>query len=124
MKTMFFILNWFFDDYGFPSVWVWVFLSSSLLIFAANSIYFICNWKGGELPRFIACVAFFLYLLLFGFVSKVNPYKYIPFSGTDIQKSNLKRCTVGKTITLENIEDIMFDCKKHDLKMELKSITK
>lgn len=36
----------------------------------------------------------------------------------------LKRCTVGKTIALEKIEDIMFDCKKHDLEMELKSITK
>lgn len=54
----------------------------------------------------------------------MSPYENIPIYGTDIQKANLKRCTVGKTIALEKIEDIMIDCKKHDLEMELKSIIK
>ena len=123
MNTMFFILNWFFDDYGIPWVWAWVIY----YIFGGITVAFFWFYPSKEeekvLFKFTAYSAIFLYVCLSSLVNSLNPYEYIPFIGTDTQKANLKRCTAGKTINLGKIEDIMFDCKKHDL-MELKSITK
>ena len=62
-----------------------------------------------------------LYLVLFFAIASINQYEHIPISGTDIQKTNLKRCTVGKTITLENIEDIMTECQNRDQELKFRA---
>lgn len=73
------------------------------------------------LPSYLVSgFGFALYLALFFIIATINQYEHIPISGTDIQKSNLKRCTVGKTITLENIEDIMTECQNRDQELKLK----
>ena len=72
-------------------------------------------------PPLILCVGFVLYLALFFSIASINQYEHIPISGTDIQKANLKRCTVGKTVTLENIEDIMTDCQDGDQEQKFKA---
>ena len=62
-----------------------------------------------------------MYLALFFSLAAINQYEYIPISGTDIQKTNLKRCTAGRIITLENIEDIMTDCQNRDQELKFRA---
>ncbi|HFC7422692.1 TPA: hypothetical protein ACFOQZ_001296 [Neisseria meningitidis] len=100
------LLNLFFDDYGLPSINVWVFLAIVLCIIDIIIDDF--------LPIFTVLTSFALFFALFYPITSINPYNYIPISGTDIQKANLKRCTAGKTINLKNIKDIMTDCKNRN----------
>lgn len=122
------ILSNLFDAYGIPVGVDWkVCFLVMILSFASISVQLSNDddLSGFEsitlILSHIICIAFFglcvgMYML--------NPYDYIPSKGTEVQKAMLKKCTAGKSVTRENIEDIMFDCKKHDLEMELKSITK
>ena len=122
------ILSNLFDAYGIPVGVDWkVCFLVMILSFASISVQLSNDddLSGFEsitlILSHIICIAFFglcvgMYML--------NPYKYIPSNGTEAQKAMLKKCTTGKSVSRENIEDIMFDCKKHDLEMELKSITK
>lgn len=100
------LLNLFFDDYGLPSINVWVFLAIVLCIIDIIIDDF--------LPIFTVLTSFALFFALFYPITSINPYNYIPTSGTDIQKANLKRCTAGKTINLENLKEIMTDCKNRN----------
>ncbi|HGO9242713.1 TPA: hypothetical protein ACLBIK_000086 [Neisseria meningitidis] len=104
------LLNLFFDDYGLPSCNVWVFFAIALCI-----IDIIID---EYMPIFIVLASFALFFALFYPITSINPYNYIPISGTDTQKANLKRCTAGKTVNLENIKDIMTDCKNHNQEMK------
>jgi len=122
MKTISFIFNLFFDDYGIPCVWAWViyFILCSITVVFFWFISLSSNEEGKALSKYCAYSAIFLYVFLFYLVNSLNPYEYIPFIGTDIQKANLISCTSGKTIDLENIKDIMADCKKRDQELKLK----
>ena len=104
--TMAVLLNLFFDDYGLPSNNVWVFLAIALCIIDIIIDDF--------LPIFTVLTSFALFFALFYPITSINPYNYIPISGTDTQKANLKRCTAGKTINLENLKEIMTDCKNRN----------
>ena len=124
MKTISFIFNLFFDDYGIPCVWAWVIY---FILCGITVVFFWCislssNEEGKALSKYCSYSAIFLYVCLFYLVNSLNPYEYIPFIGTDIQKANLRRCTVGKTVNLENIKDIMTDCKKRDQELKFKEI--
>jgi len=118
-----FILSTFIDDYGLAKIFLLIFTFIVYVVFLALFNIYIYTSKR-LLPKFLTGIPLFSLLYLFISMSFMSPYENIPIYGTDIQKTNLERCTVGKTITPENIEDIMFDCKTHDLEMELKSITK
>lgn len=114
MKTISFIFNLFFDDYGIPCVWAWViyFILCSITVVFFWFISLSSNEEGKALSKYCAYSAIFLYVFLFYLVNSLNPYEYIRFIGTDIQKANLISCTSRKTVDLENIKDIMADCKK------------
>lgn len=114
---MAFLLNLFFDDYGLPSSNAWVFLAIVFCII--NIILFIAIYNDND---FLPIFSIVLFLALFYPFTATNPYRYIPISGTDIQKVNLKRCTAGKTINLEDIKDIMTDCRNGNMVMEKKKI--
>lgn len=123
-----FIFDNFFDAYGIPVGIDWK-LSLVVIILGLASIFENFSndddYSGLEsvtliLPHIVSMVYLFIYIGMY----MLNPYDYIPSKGTEVQKAMLKKCTAGKSVTRENIEDIMFDCKKHDLEMELKSITK
>lgn len=106
------LFDLFFDDYGIPCVWAWVIY---FILCGITVVFFwFCTSKEEEkvLFKYTAYSTIFLYVCLFHLVNSLNPYEYIPISGTDIQKANLKRCTVGKTVNLENIKDIMTECKE------------
>lgn len=124
MKTISFIFNLFFDDYGIPCVWAWViyFILCGITVVFFWFISLSSNEEGKALSKYCSYSAIFLYVCLFYLVNSLNPYEYIPFIGTDIQKANLRRCTVGKTVNLENIKDIMTDCKKRDQELKFKEI--
>ena len=113
------LLSLLFNDYGLPSGKAWIFLTIILCIIAVFFMAFDEDADG--LPSYLVSgFGFALYLALFFIIAAINQYEHIPISGTDIQKSNLKRCTVGKTITLENIEDIMTECQNRDQELKLK----
>lgn len=109
-------LNLFFDDYGLPSSNAWVFLAIVLCIISIMIIMAIYTNDNDFLPIF----SFVLFLALFYPITATNPYKYIPFSGTDIQKVNFKICTANKTVNHRNIKDIMMDCKNRNQEMKFK----
>jgi cytochrome c oxidase subunit 1 len=117
------LLSLFFDDYGFPNLWAWVIYF--ILCGITVAFFWLCSLGGKKeeevLFKYTSLSEIFLYLCLFGLVYSLNPYGYIPVSGTDIQKDNIRRCTLGKTITLENIEDVMTDCKKSDKDLKSKA---
>ena len=104
-------LSLFFDDYGFLSVGMQVFCFIVLAILGAIFMFYTNNEEAGLLPTFISGTALFLFVCLIVSVRSINPYEKIPASGTPIQKTNLKRCTVGKTVNLGNIKNIMTDCQ-------------
>ena len=124
MKTISFIFNWFFDGYGKPCVWAWViyFILCGITVAFFWFISLSSNEEGKALSKYCSYSAIFLYVCLFYLVNSLNPYEYIPFIGTDIQKANLRRCTSGKIVDLENIKDIMTDCKKRDQELKFKEI--
>ena len=110
------LFDLFWDDYGIPCVWAWVIYfilcGVTVVFFWFSSLS--SNEEGKALSKYCSYSAIFLYVFLFYLVNSLNPYEYIPFIGTDIQKANLRRCTVGKTVNLENIKDIMTDCKNRN----------
>lgn len=113
------ILSLLFNDYGLPSGKVWIFFAIIICIIAVFSMVFDEDADG--LPSYlISGCGLALYLVLFFAIASINQYEHIPISGTDIQKSNLIRCTVEKTITLENIEDIMTECQNRDQELKFK----
>lgn len=112
------LLNLFFDDYGLPSGNVWVFLAFMFVIISIIVIQ--ASYAIDDAPVFKVLAIIALYFSLFYPVNSINPYSYIPISGTDIQKVNLKRCTANKTVNLENIKDIMTDCKNRNQEMKFR----
>ena len=92
-----------------------------LAILGAISMSYINNEGAGLLPTFIFGTALFLFVCLIVSVRSINPYEKIPASGTPIQKTNLKRCTVGKTVNLGNIKNIMTDCQDGDQEQKFKA---
>lgn len=118
------LLSLFFNDYGLPSGEAWTFCTIILCIIAVIFLAFYRTFYDEEdsfYPPLVLCVGFVLYLALFFYIASINQYEHIPVRGTDIQKTNLKRCTVGKTITLENIEDIMTECQNRDKDLKFKA---
>jgi hypothetical protein len=114
------ILSLLFNDYGLPSGKAWIFFAIMICIIAVFSMVFDEDADG--LPSYlISGFGLALYLVLFFAIASINQYEHIPISGTDIQKTNLKRCTVGKTITLENIEDIMTECQNRDQELKFRA---
>lgn len=113
--TMAVLLDLFFDDYGFPCRWAWVIYFTicgiTVVFLWFCSLNLKINKEEKVLFKYASISAIFLYLILFSLVNSLNQYEYIPISGTDIQKDNLERCTFGKNATLENINNIMNDCK-------------
>ncbi|HFC8839242.1 TPA: hypothetical protein ACFU2Q_002053 [Neisseria subflava] len=107
------LLNLFFDDYGLPSSYAWVFLAIALCII---DIIILAIYANGDdfLPLFTVLTSFALFFALYYPITSINPYNYIPISGTDTQKVNFKRCVVGKTVNLGNIKEIMQECKDND----------
>lgn len=114
------LLNLFFDDYGLPSGSAWIFLAVALCIIDIIVIKAVYANYDDFLPIFTVLTSFVLFFALFYPITSMNPYNYIPISGTDTQKANLKRCTASKTINLENIKDIMTDCKTHNQEMKFR----
>lgn len=110
-------LSLFFDDYGLPSSKVWIFGAIILCIIAVILFVF----YDVEDSQLISYFGFGLYLALFCSIASINQYKHIPISGTDIQKANLKRCVFEKTVTLENIENVMTDCQNRDQDLKFKA---
>jgi hypothetical protein len=123
-----FILDNLFDAYGIPVGIDWKLYLAVIILGLASIFEHFSNdddYSGLEsvtsiFPHIVCMVYLFIYIGMY----MLNPYDYIPSKGTEVQKAMLKKCTAGKSVTRENIEDIMIDCKKHDLEMELKSITK
>lgn len=115
------LLNLFFDDYGLPSSYAWVFLAIALCIIDIIIMAIYAN-DDDFLPLFTVLTSIALFFALFYPITSMNPYNYIPISGTDTQKANLKRCTAGKTVNLENIKDIMTDCKNHNQEMKFREV--
>lgn len=114
------ILSLLFNDYGLPSGKAWIFFAIIICIIAVFSMVFDEDADG--LPSYlISGCGFALYLALFFIIAAINQYEHIPISGTDIQKTNLKRCTAGRIITLENIEDIMTDCQNRDQELKFRA---
>lgn len=114
------ILSLLFNDYGLPSGKTWIFFAIMICIIAVFSMIF--NEDADDLPSYlISGFGFALYLALFFSLAAINQYEHIPISGTDIQKTNLKRCTAGRIITLENIEDIMTDCQNRDQELKFRA---
>mgnify|MGYP007104433746 CR=1 FL=1 len=111
------LLNLFFDDYGLPSNNTWVFLAIVFCII--NIILFIAIYNDND---FLPIFSIVLFLALFYPFTATNPYRYIPISGTDIQKVNLQRCTSNKTANHKNIKNIMIDCRNRNMVMEKKKI--
>lgn len=111
------ILSLFFDDYGLPSIGLWIFC---FLAAAVSGIFFMLSlWDDVKrLPKFISGILAAMFCCLIVSFLSINSFETIPASGTQIQKANLKRCTANKTINLENIKDIMADCKKKDQELK------
>lgn len=106
------LFDLFFDDYGLPSASAWGIYFILCCITVAFFWFFPTKEEEEKvLFRLAAYSSVFLYVCFYGLLNSLNPYEYIPFIGTDIQKVNLKRCTSNKTVNHENIKDIMIDCK-------------
>ena len=112
------LLNLFFDDYGLPSGYAWVFLAFVFVVIIIIIIQ--ASYADDDVPALKVLTIIALFFTLYYSVNSMNPYSYIPISGADIQKANLKRCTAGKTINLENIKNIMTDCKNHNQEMKFR----
>lgn len=107
------LLNLFFDDYGLPSGYAWVFLAFIFVIIIIIIIQ--ARYADDDDPALFKVLTIIaLFFTLFHSVNSMNPYSYIPISGTDTQKVNFKRCVVGKTVNLGNIKEIMQECKDND----------
>lgn len=118
------LLNLFFNDYGLSSGKAWALFTIILLIICA--IFMAFYMKSHDVdddlpPTLILGGVFVVYLFLFIYTGLINQYEYIPISGTDIQKANLRRCIVDKTVDLENIEEIMTDCQLRDRELRFKA---
>lgn len=114
------ILSLFFDDYGLTSVGMRVFCLFMLLISGIVFFLFLLDEKAKQLPKNIFGIVFFMFMCLIVSSMLVNPYENISASGTPIQKANLKRCTAWKTVNLENIREIMTNCKDNDQEQKFK----
>lgn len=114
------LLNLFFNDYGLPSGYAWVFLAFVFVVIIIIIIQ--ASYADDDVPALKVLTIIALFFTLYYSVNSMNPYEHIPISGSDIQKANLKRCISGKTVNLENIKDIMTDCKKRDQELKFKEI--
>lgn len=117
---MSFILNWFFDDYGFPSVWWWVLLLFIAIIFsvAFHHIYHSLYYSLSIKRKFLKIVVFsIVYTGIVLPIMAFNPHQYMAASGTAIQKLNVQRCTAaaGISVTHYDIKGIMFACQKQEM---------
>ncbi|HFC8477651.1 TPA: hypothetical protein ACFP4N_000531 [Neisseria subflava] len=113
------LLNLFFNEYGLPSGYAWVFLAFVFVVIIIIIIQ--ASYANDDEPAFKVLTIIALYFALFYSVHSMNPYNYIPISGSDIQKANLRRCIVDKTVNLENIEEIMTDCQRRDQELKFKT---
>lgn len=114
---MSFILNWFFDDYGFPSGWWWTLILFITIIFgvAIHYVYYSLIIK----RKFLKIIVVFS-IVYAGIILPImifNPYQYMAASGTAIQKLNVQRCTAaaGISVTHYDIKGIMFACQKQEM---------
>lgn len=116
MNMMSFILNWFFDDYGFPSGWWWALMYIIAIIFsvAIQHVYDSLIIKRKILK--IIVVFSIVYAGIFLPIMILNPYQYMAASGTAIQKLNVQRCTAaaGISVTHYDIKGIMWACEKQE----------
>ncbi|UTG69601.1 hypothetical protein KCG54_10615 [Neisseria subflava] len=118
------LLNLFFNEYGLRSGMAWALSTIILFIICAifMGFYMINHDVEDDFhPTFILGGLFVVYLFLFIGIGLINQYEYIPISGSDIQKANLRRCIVDKTVNLENIEEIMTDCQRRDQELKFKT---
>lgn len=115
------LLNLFFNDYGLPSGSAWIFLAVALCIIDIIVIKAVYANDDDFLPIFTVLTSFVLFFALFYPITSINPYEHIPISGSDIQKANLRRCIVDKTVNLEKIKEIMADCQRRDQELKFKA---
>lgn len=115
------LLNLFFNDYGLPSGSAWIFLALALCIIDIIVIKAVYANDDDFLPIFTVLTSFVLFFALFYPITSINPYEHIPISGSDIQKANLRRCIVDKTVNLEKIKEIMADCQRRDQELKFKA---
>lgn len=115
------LLNLFFNDYGLPSGSAWIFLAVALCIIDIIVIKATYANDVDFLPIFTVLTSFVLFFALFYPITSINPYEHIPISGSDIQKANLRRCIVDKTVNLEKIKEIMADCQRRDQELKFKA---
>lgn len=114
------ILSLFFDDYGLPSIGLWIFC---FLAAAVSGIFLMLSlWDDDvkRLPKFISGILAAMFCCLIVSFLSINSFETIPASGTHIQKANLKRCTAFKPVNLGNIWDIMKDCRDYDHERKFK----
>ncbi|WP_118997987.1 hypothetical protein [Neisseria polysaccharea] len=114
------LFDLFFDDYGLPSASAWGIYFILCCITVAFFWFYPSKEEEKVLFKFAAYSSIFVYVCFSSLLNSLNPYEYIPFIGTDIQKVNFKRCNVGKSVNLdlENIRNIMADCKKKDQELK------
>lgn len=115
------LFDLFFDDYGIPCKWAWVIY----FILCGITVVFFWFYPSKEEEKVLfKCTAYssvFVYVCFYGLVNSLNPYEYIPISGTNTQKVNFKRCIAGKTVVNpENIKDIMTDCKNRNQEIKFR----
>lgn len=115
------LLNLFFNDYGLPSGSAWIFLAVALCIIDIIVIKAVYANDDDFLPIFTVLTSFVLFFALFYPITSINPYEHIPISGSDIQKANLRRCIIDKTVNLEKIKEIMADCQRRDQELKFKA---
>lgn len=118
------LLSLFFNEYGLRSGMAWALCTIILCIICAIFMAFYMTSHDADddfLPTLILGGGFVVYLFLFIGIRSINQYEHIPISGSDIQKANLRRCIVDKTVNLENIEEIMTDCQRRDRELKFKA---
>ena len=86
------LLNLFFNEYGLPSGYAWVFLAFVFVVIIIIIIQ--ASYANDDEPASKVLTIIALYFALFYSVHSMNPYNYIPISGSTFQKANLRRCIV------------------------------
>lgn len=116
------MLNLLFNDYGLPSCMAWTIFAIILCIIYAILIVFFMKIFNVDVDDVLLILGgVFVVFLFFISIGSINPYEHIPISGSDIQKANLRRCIVDKTVNLENIKEIMADCQRRDQELKFKA---
>ena len=116
------LLNLLFNDYGLPSGMAWTIFAIILcIIYAILIVFFMIIFNVDVDDVLLILGGVFVVFLFFIGIGSINPYEHIPISGSDIQKANLRRCIVDKTVNLENIKEIMADCQHRDQELKFKA---